>query len=221
MDGRARAGTTALLLLFAGLGCASISGPPSPPDPAISRCPPPLAVRLRFLEERIADEALYAQRYWTFWTGVHGGGLAVSAGMAAIEDGRGQRANHVVNAAKAGIGLTRDLLSPPLAKDALREMRGVDLAAPGGCEQRLAYAEGLLVRAAEQAHRERRSWLPHLSNLALNLIGALIVAEGYHEGSGWSSGALGLVVGEIEIWTYPARAEKILEEYRRRYRHVD
>jgi hypothetical protein len=44
------------------------------------------------------------------------------------------------------------------------------------------------------------------------------VAEGFHEGSGWSSGALGLVVGEIEIWTYPARAEKILEEYRRRYR---
>jgi hypothetical protein len=214
-----RAAATAALLLTVGVGCASISGPPSPPDPAISRCPPPLAVRLRFLEERIAKEALYARRWWTLWTGVHGGGLAVSGALAAIEDGRGQRASHVVDAAKASIGLTRNLLSAPIARDALTEIRRVDLAAPGGCEQRLAHAEGLLVRAAEQAHRERRSWLPHLSNLALNLIGAAIVAEGYHEGSGWSSGALGLVVGEIEIWTYPARAEKILEEYRRRYRH--
>lgn len=215
---RVRAGTVAAVVLLAGLGCASVSGPPSPPDPAISRCAPPLAVRLRFLEEHIAKEALYARRWWTLWTGVHGGGLAVSSGLAAIEDGRGQRASHVVDAAKAGIGLTRNLLSPPLARDALREMRGVNLAVPGGCEQRIAYAEDLLVRAAEQAQRERRSWVPHVSNLALNLIGAAIVAEGFHEGSGWSSGALGLVVGEIEIWTYPARAEKILEEYRRRYR---
>jgi hypothetical protein len=108
-----------------------------------------------------------------------------------------------------------------LAKDETLALRRVDHAAPGGCERRVALAEGLLERAAEQARRERRAWLPHLSNLALNLVGAWIVAESFHEGSGWSSGALGLVIGEIRIWTYPSRAERILAEYRRRFQYAD
>lgn len=219
MSGLAGAGLAAVPLLAVGLGCASLSGAPSASDPAIAACTTPLAVRLRFLEQHLEAEALYARRWWALWNGVHGGGIVVSGALAAIEDGRGERAGHVVDVAKAGIGLTENLLAPPIVKEALRELRVVDLASPGGCENRLAQAEGLLQRAAEQARRERRAWLPHLSNLALNLAGALIVAEGYHEGSGWSSGALGLVMGEIQIWTFPARAEKILAEYRRRYPH--
>ena len=217
MRPRAGIGTTIAGLLAGSFGCASVGGPPSPPDPALARCPPQLAVRLRFLEERLEGEARYARRWWAVWNGVHGGGIVVSGSLAAIEDGRGERADHVVGAVQAGIGLAQNLLEPPLAKDALRELQSVDPAAPGGCERRLAQAEGLLQRAAEQARRERRSWWPHLSNLALNLVGALIVAEGFDEGSGWGSGALGLVVGEVQIWTFPARSEKILEEYRRRY----
>jgi hypothetical protein len=203
--------------LLAGLGCASLSSPPSIPDPAVARCPTPITVRLRVLEQRIEQEAHYAGRWWAVWNGVYGAGIVVSGSLAAIEDGRGQRASRAVDVAKSGIGLTQNLLDPPLAKDALRELRNVDPETPGGCQRRLADAEGLLLRAAEQARRERDSWLPHLSNLALNLVGAAIVAEGYHEGGGWSAGALGVVVGEIRIWTYPARAESIIIEYRRRY----
>jgi hypothetical protein len=81
----------------------------------------------------------------------------------------------------------------------------------------LARAEAQLERAVHDAHAERRSWLPHLGNLALNLAGALVVAEGFDEGSGWGSGALGFVVGEIRIWTYPWQAESTLEEYRERF----
>ena len=205
------------LLLVVSFGCAAVSAPPSAPDPAIARCPPELAVKVRFLEQRLEGEARYARRWWTVWNGVHGAGIVVSGSLAGIEDGRGERAGHVVDAAKAGIGLAQNLLTPPLAKDALRQLRSFDLAAPGGCQRRITEAEGLLVRAAEQARHERRSWWPHLSNLALNLVGAWIVAESFDEGSGWSSGALGLVVGELQIWTYPARSERILEEYRRRY----
>ena len=217
--GSRAAGLAAVSLLAVGLGCASLSAPPTAPDPAIARCPPPLAVRLRFLEQHLEGEARYARRWWAVWNVVHGGGIVVSGSLAGIEHGRGERAGHVVDAAKAGIGLTQNLLGPPIAKDALLQLRTVDLASPGGCERRIADAETLLLRAAEQARRERRAWWPHLSNLALNLVGAWIVAEGFHEGSGWSSGALGLVVGEIQIWTFPARADEILAEYRRRYPH--
>jgi len=74
-----------------------------------------------------------------------------------------------------------------------------------------------LHRAARQAHEERRSWRAHVGNLALNLAGAIVVAEGFDEGSGWGSGALGIVVGEIRIWTYPWQAERALAEYERRF----
>ena len=72
-------------------------------------------------------------------------------------------------------------------------------------------------RATEQAHVERMTWRPHLANLALNLAGALIVAEGFDEGTGWASGAIGFAIGEVRIFTYPWQARGTLDEYGRRF----
>lgn len=147
------------------------------------------------------------------------GGLG--GALAGFEDERGERADHAVSAAKSAIGLSRNLLAPPTAKEGVEPLRAIETTSPLGCERRLALAEELLRRHVEDARDERRSWRPHLANLALNLVGALIVAEGYDEGSGWGSGALGFVVGEVRIWTYPAQAQDTLEEYERRFRHPE
>jgi hypothetical protein len=199
-------------------GCAALGGGPlPPPDPAIAQCAPPLAARLRFLESHLAEHARYARRWWNAWNGVYVGGIVVSGALAGIEDGRGERADQAVDAAKSVIGLTHNLIDPPTAREGVEPLRAIDTDSPAGCERRLAFAEELLRRHAEDARHERRRWLPHLGNLALNLAGALIVAEGFDEGSGWSSGAIGFVVGEIRIWTYPHQAERTLEEYERRF----
>jgi hypothetical protein len=207
-----------VLALAACLGCATWNeaGPPPRLD-AVDRCDAATAARLRFLEGRLARHARYAKRWWRAWNAMYGGGIVFSGTLAGFDDGRGERAGHVVEAVKSGIGLAHNFVAPPVVRDAPQVLAAIDPSAPDGCARRLAQAEEILYRAAEQAHRERRAWRPHLANLALNLGGAAIVAEGFHEGTGWSSGALGLVFGEVHIWSFPWQAVDTLRDYERRF----
>jgi hypothetical protein len=208
----------AALVLLAGSGCATLTGPAEVAmDPALERCDGESGERLRYLEPKLGGQAVYAKRWWMAWNVIHGGGIVFSGALAATEHGRGERASEAVDAVKGAIGLSENLLHPPLAKQGTAALASIDPSSPEGCARRLALAEALLYGAAEQSHRERRTFLPHVANLALNLIGALVVAEGFHEGSGWGSGALGLVIGEVQIWTYPWQAERTLREYRARF----
>lgn len=212
-------GVLALALAVLASGCATLGEERGPiaPDPALARCDGESAARLRFLEPRLAAQARYAGRWWWIWNGVYVGGIGYGAAAAGFGDERGERASDAVDAVKSAIGLGRNLLAPPVAREGVEALRAMDPSRPGACAERLAAAEDLLRRAAHQARQERRSWRAHLGNLALNLAGAIVVAEGFDEGSGWSSGALGFVVGEIRIWTYPWQAERALEDYQRRF----
>jgi hypothetical protein len=208
----------AALALLACVGCATWDqAGPSPRLEAVDRCDADTAARLRFLEGRFARHARYANRWWNAWNAVYGGGIVVSSVQAGFEDDGGERADQVVNAVKSGIGLTRNLVAPPVIRKAPDELAAIDPGAPDGCTRRLARAEEILERAAEQAQRERRAWVPHLANLGLNLAGALIVAEGFDEGSGWGSGALGFAVGEVRIWSYPWHAQETKRDYEQRF----
>jgi hypothetical protein len=180
-----------------------------------------VAARLRYLEPRLESHARYAKRWHWTWTGIHAGGLVYGGARAGFEDDRGERANYAVDAVKSAIGLSRDWLRPPTVREAPAALRAIDTGQEGGCEERLAGAEAILKRAAEDAHDERDGWRPHLFNLLLNLTGALVVAEGFDEGSGYGSGALGFVVGEIEIFTYPWHARRTLDDYTRRFPAAD
>lgn len=208
-----------LLLAPLGSGCASL-GPDQrlpAPDPKLARCDADTASRLQFLESRLESHARYARRWWWAWNGVFGAGIVYGGAVAALEDGRGERADQAVNVVQSAIGLGENLLAPPVVRAGAGALRAIDTGRSGGCAERLAAAEDLLRAAARDAHRQRRGWASHLGNLALNLIGAVVVAEGFHEGSGWGSGAVGIVVGEIRIWTYPWQAERTLEEYEGRF----
>jgi hypothetical protein len=214
---RARHAAAALALLTC-VGCATWDeAGPSPRLEAVDRCDPDTAARLRFLEGRFARHARYANRWWNAWNAVYGTGIVVSSVQAGFEDDGGERADQIVSAVKSGIGLTRNFVAPPVIRKAPAELAAIDPAAPDGCSRRLARAEEILVRAAEQAHSERRAWRPHLGNLGLNLAGALIVAEGFDEGSGWGSGALGFAVGEVRIWSYPWQAQETKRDYEQRF----
>jgi hypothetical protein len=181
-------------------------------DPALERCTGDTGARLRFLEGNLEEDRGYAHWWWHGWTGVYTGGIVVQGARAVVEEEQGKRADFIVTAAKSSIGLARNLWSPPPARLGARELEGM-----GDCDARLARAEEILRRNAEDSRRERRSWIPHLANFGLNLAGALIVAEGFDESAGWTSGALGFVVGEGRIWSYPWQAGGALAEYERRF----
>jgi hypothetical protein len=132
-------------------------------------------------------------------------------------DDAGERADQIVSAVKSGIGLGQNLWMPPPARDGADALRGMPADSAAACAERLARAEDVLRRNAEESREQRFGWIPHAGNLALNAAGALIVTQGFDEKSGWASAALGLVVGEITIWTYPWQAPGALAEYERRF----
>lgn len=184
-------------------------------DAAIEGCEGEARDRLRLLQGRLERDRRYADLWWKGWNAVFVGGIGVQGTRAGLADDRGERADRIVGAVKSGIGLARNLLSPPPARRGADELEALSPAPP--CAQRLARAEALLRRNAESAHDERRSWAPHLANLGLNLVGALVVAKGFDEPAGWVSGALGFAVGEARIWSYPWQAAGAWEEYERRF----
>lgn len=198
-------------------GAAPAQAEPPAPDPALERCTGDTGARLRFLEDRLGGDRRYADLWWKGWTTVFVGGIVVQGTRAGFEGDEGQRADLIVSAAKSAIGLGRSLWSPPPARLGASELAGMPTDSAEGCAARLARAEEILRRNAEDGDSERRSWIPHAANLGLNLAGAVIVAEGFDEKDGWVSGAIGFAVGEGRIWSYPWQAGNALAEYERRF----
>jgi hypothetical protein len=198
-------------------GATTASGSEAEVEASPGGCGGDAGARLRFLEESLEGDERYADWWWRGWGAVYVGGIVVQGSRAALEEEQGKRADMIVAAAKSGIGLARTIWAPPPARLGAEELVGMPTATPEECQERLARAEGILRRNAEDSRGERRSWIPHLANLGLNLAGAVIVAEGFDESDGWVSGAVGFAVGEARIWSYPWQAEGALEEYERRF----
>jgi hypothetical protein len=173
--------------------------------------------RIRFIEDHLDGKRRYANRWWMTWNGVYVGGILYGGGRAAMEGDAGERADYVVSAVKSGIGLGQNLWDPPPAREGADALHDMPADSPAACAERLARGEELLRRNAEDSRKERFGWLPHAGNVALNAAGGLIVAQGFDEPSGWVSAALGVVVGEVRIWTYPWQAGGALAEYERRF----
>jgi hypothetical protein len=203
----------ALLAWQAGAAIAQESG-----ASAIDRCEGDTRQRLRFIEDHLDDKRTYAQRWMVGWNTVYSAGIVVGGGQAWMADDRGDRAAQVVSAVKSTIGLVQSVLDPPPARLGTRDLRTIPTDTAEDCARRLARAEEILRENAEKSREERFSWKPHAGNVALNLAGALIVSEGFgDETAAWQDGALGFVVGEGRIWSYPWHADGALREYERRF----
>jgi hypothetical protein len=78
-------------------------------------------------------------------------------------------------------------------------------------------AERLLRRNAHEAHTARTA-LPHVLNLALDVIGGILVwGVSDAPGTAWQSAGIGVAVGELAIWSQPTRAKKDLRAYDRQF----
>jgi hypothetical protein len=205
-----------LPLLLVLLGLAAHAGPAGAPFEA---CDPDTAARLAFLEQRLDERRTYADRWWKIWTGGYALGTVVQSVRAGIEDDDGEQADLVVGAAKALFGTTRLLLFPPNARVGADPMRAVTPDSDAACRDRLAVGEDLLRRNAEES-ASRWSWKRHVANVAINVVGGVIVAEGFDETDGWTSAGIGIAVGETMTLTHPWTGEDDLEAYERRFASV-
>jgi hypothetical protein len=182
-------------------------------------CDADTAARLSFLEQRLDERRTYADRWWKIWTGGYALGTVVQSVRAGIEDDDGEQADLVVGAAKALFGTTRLLLWPPNARVGADPMRAVTPDSDAACRERLAVGERLLRRNADES-ASRWSWKRHLANIAINVAGGVIVAEGFDESRGWTSAGIGVAVGETMTLTHPWTGEDDLEAYERRFASV-
>jgi hypothetical protein len=185
-------------------------------DAALVRCSGGTAERLRFVEERLDQRRSYAGWWWKGWTGFYGIGAVVQSVQAGTEDDGGRRADYIVSAAKASFGVGRLLFYPPTAKAGADPVRSIEPSDESACRERLRVGEELLRTNAKES-TSRWSWKRHAVNVAINVAGGLIVAEGFDESRGWTSAGIGIAVGEAMTFSHPWQADDDLLEYEERF----
>jgi hypothetical protein len=180
-----------------------------------------VAERLAYLEHHLEDGSGWAKTWYYGWTSFYALGAVVQSVQAGIEDDKSERADYIVSAVKAAGGVARLLYRP------LNARLGADpvLAMPAATHEerllRLARAEELMRVNAKEAQR-RYYWLQHVSNVAVNVAGALIVWQGFDDAeTAWTSAGIGIAVGEVFIWSQPWWPSSDWKEYQRRFSNVE
>lgn len=136
------------------------------------------------------------ERKARIWNWGWGGAFALMAGaqfsIAGVTDNDEVRLDMIVGGSKSAIGAAAVALDP------------LDVSAPADpCTGDVAGA----LKAAAQSQSAKRSWFPHFGTVALNVGGGLVV--GFVDDR-WADAAIqtaiGILVGEIQIFTAPSRA---------------
>jgi hypothetical protein len=214
--------------MLVGLGAASAAGAQEPRDvPAqvadeydlalSSMSDEEIAARTSFIEERLRRNSRHALAWQASWTAIYAGGMVVQTGRAVVAESTSERADLIVSASKATIGTLSRVLRPPRAVLGARPLARVAGDSREERVNRLLMAEALARYDARQADN-RYSWIAHTVNIGLNVAGALIVHLAFHDPErAWTSAAIGIAVGELQIWTQPWQPKRAWEAYQRSY----
>jgi hypothetical protein len=171
-------------------------------------------LRLRFIDERLAQTAHRAQ-VWTWGWGIGIGvatiGNVIPLAFVAPED----RIDWYVGAGTTVIGVVPLLIAPLDVVEDSRALRA-RVAARRPEDDRcalLADAERKLVRDAQNQADGQRWWL-HAGNVVLNTGVGLFLALGYHHwGAGAFNAVIGTAIGEAIILTQPTSSIADLRTY--------
>ena len=186
-------------------------------EASLGRCSGGTAERLTFIEQRLEERQPYAKYWWMGWTGFYSLGMVIQSAQAPFEGDDSRQADLVVSAVKASIGVTRLLVWPPASRLGADPMRDVDPVDESACRERLRIGEELMRKNARDSE-SRWDWKRHAANVALNVGGALIVAEAYDDPwRGWRSAGVGIAVGEVFTFSHPWKADDDLAEYESKF----
>lgn len=171
--------------------------------------------RARYLMERLDARKKHATWWHRSWFAVYTGGMAFTALRLGITDSSGVRADSIVSGVKSAIGLSNLLFRPLEARHGADRIRAM----PGETrEQRLARMEAAEKQLEANAARasKARDWRAHLSSVGLNVAGGAALLIGGWQKRAAVSAALGIVVGEISIYTEPVTPAQDWDDYQAR-----
>ncbi len=170
--------------------------------------------RVAFLTERLQD----GKRNATFWQEGFTVGWTVGAGLgtaqAILANSSETRANGIVTAVKAAIGVTRLVVWPHPGRLGAEPILAIEGDSREARLARLEAGENQLARTKKYAS-SRTDWLPHVANVGLNLAGGGVLLGVGRTSDALVSAGIGIVFGELLIWTSPARSVQDVEDYRR------
>lgn len=191
-----------------------------PPPPVTVGAAPRLqqidgATRLAWIDTHLADTAHHA-KLWKWGWGI-GIAVATVANLAPLPFvSPDERIDWYTGAASTVVGIVPLVIAPLAVIDDSAALRA-RLALPAGdrdlCRD-VAFAEGLLIRDAENQADGQRWWL-HGANVVVNAAVGLFLGLGFHH---WKAGAFnfatGAVIGEAIILTQPTGSIDDLARYR-------
>ncbi len=172
--------------------------------------------RVAFLTDRLQEGQKNAKIWQIGFTSGWSLGVVIGTVQAATTSNGDTRATAIVTAVKATIGTARLLLRPhPGARgaDPILAIEGDSRAAKLA---RLEAGERQLSRTAKRA-ASRKTWLPHLGNIGINLIGGGILLGVADDADAAISTGVGILAGEVMLWTMPWRSVQDAEDYEQRF----
>jgi hypothetical protein len=173
--------------------------------------------RYAFARDAVETSRVHAETYWLGWILFYAVGAHVQAVRAGVADERGPRADLVVSTVKAVGGVVGLAVRPNLGIRDSSSFERMPANTPAERRARLREAETIMIYNADKLDN-RYAWYRHALNVGVNGAGALIVGLGFDDWrSGLISAAIGVAVGELNIFTQPWQPESAIEDYQRRF----
>jgi len=169
--------------------------------------------RVAFLKTRFKDGERYAQIWQSGFTGAWAAGAVIGTVQASLSSEPDNRVPAIVTAGKAVIGTTRLLLSPHPAR-----LGTSPLEVEAGDRRTLLEAQVMAgevhLLEIESKARGRKNWIAHAANIGLNAVGGGIIVGLGNPSDAISNVGVGILFGELMLWTMPSRGEEDLRDYR-------
>jgi hypothetical protein len=162
--------------------------------------------RLVFLETVLAREEGKMHTWRESWISAFSAISLLQLGLGAASTDPAVRGASFVGGTKSLLATASILAIPSTAIKASTTLQGLGARTPRERRARLRAAEQLLELSATEA-RFRRSWVPLVAGVFLNLGGATVMWAGYNRPfAGWFGLGSGVVVGQLFYQTQPTGA---------------
>jgi hypothetical protein len=176
-------------------------------------------LRMEFIENRLEESRQHASYWQNGWSSFYAVSALAQTALWIDADDSDDSINYGIGALKSVGGLADILLRPHPGRQGAEAL--LDLPQNTEVQQRekLERSESLLMISAERA-ASRHSWQPHIKVIGVNAIaGALIAAFG-DGGDALASSAIGIAIGEANIWTQPTRPEDDWRDYQQEFGQI-
>ena len=172
--------------------------------------------RVAFLTDRLQEGKRNAKIWQIGFTSGWSLGVVIGTVQAATTSNGDTRATAIVTAVKATIGTARLLFWPHPGARGAEPILAIEGDSREARLARLQAGERQLSRTAKRAAL-RKTWLPHLGNVGINLIGGGVLLGVADAEDAAISAGVGILFGELMLWTTPWRSVQDVEDYDQRF----